>query len=539
MSYLHPTATASQRGMVKVAGGGETAESTANKGVNNGYASLNGSGAVEQLPANAELASIAGLTSAADRVAYFTGSGTASLATFTATARSILDDASVADVRDTIELGTSDSPTFTGLTLSAALAMGNAKITGLGTPTNGTDAATKSYVDSAVSGLTLKDPARAATTEALPASTYNNGSSGVGATLTGDSNGALSAQDGITLSQNNRLLVKDQSSEAENGLYELTQVGDGSNPFILTRVIGFDDADSIVPGSFVFIEAGTVNGDTGWVMSQNGSITVGTTDVTFTQFSSAAAVIGGDGINKSGNTLSVDLATNPGLQFTSNKLDLHLQSNKGLAKDATGLEVVVGNGISVGASGVEVDLALNPGLEFNSGALRAKVQGAIDVDANGLLVVFAPNEGVQDIGNGIGLKLDGSTLAISSSGVKVDTDGITSTEVDLTGDFLFTGDLGSGGRVKQVVAPKTSNYTATDNDHIIPMDPTSGNLTLTLPAASGRLGREFIIKHAGGSSNTVTVDGNASETIDGQATQVINTGGSITIICDGNNWFII
>ena len=268
MSYLHPTATDSQRGMVKVAGGGETAESTANKGANNGYASLNGSGAVEQLPANAELASIAGLTSAADRVAYFTGSGTAALATFTATARSILDDASVIDVRDTIELGQLDSPTFTGLTLSAALAMGNAKITNLGVPTNGTDAATKSYVDSVVSGLTLKDPARAATTGALPAATYNNGTSGVGATLTGDSNGALSAQDGITLSANNRLLVKNQSSAAHNGLYELTQVGDVSNPFILTRVTGFNDAASIVPGSFVFIEEGTTNGDTGWVCLQ-------------------------------------------------------------------------------------------------------------------------------------------------------------------------------------------------------------------------------------------------------------------------------
>jgi len=103
---------------------------------------------------------------------------------------------------------------------------------------------------------------------------------------------------------------------------------------------------------------------------------------------------------------------------TQAKLDLSSMGGDGLSVSG-----------SAGSQSLVVDLASNPGLEFSGGQLKAKVQGALVLDSNGIAVTLAPNEGVQDIGNGVGLKLDGSSLAIGSSGVKVAADGITSAEI--------------------------------------------------------------------------------------------------------------
>lgn len=121
-----------------------------------------------------------------------------------------------------------------------------------------------------------KPPARAATTAALPANTYANGTAGVGATLTGNSNGALSAQDGVALAAGDRLLVKTESAPANNGIYAVTQVGDGSHPYILTRTTDCDEAPDLL-GATVVIEEGTVNADTVWLGTADATITVGTT----------------------------------------------------------------------------------------------------------------------------------------------------------------------------------------------------------------------------------------------------------------------
>jgi len=94
--------------------------------------------------------------------------------------------------------------------------------------------------DSIINGMDRKDSVRGATTAALPASTYNNGTAGVGATLTADVNGAFPVIDGLTYALNEEILVKDQVAGLQNGPYVLTQLGDGSNPWILTRR---EDAD--------------------------------------------------------------------------------------------------------------------------------------------------------------------------------------------------------------------------------------------------------------------------------------------------------
>lgn len=194
---------------------------------------------------------------------------------------------------------TGDGSGLTGLNASA-LASGtvpNARI-------DSSYWATKSYVDTAVQGLTPKPTARAATTAALPACTYANGTSGVGATLTGNANGALTV-DSYAVAAGDRVLVKNQASGLQNGLYDVTQAGDGSHPFILTRNADMDTAAEF-QGAFVVVEdAGTANANSLWVCTNSADPTVGTTAVVFAQLNGATQLSAGTGVTISGNTVSI------------------------------------------------------------------------------------------------------------------------------------------------------------------------------------------------------------------------------------------
>ena len=127
----------------------------------------------------------------------------------------------------------------------------------MATPTADAHATTKAYVDSLVSGLHWKDAARVATTASLSV-TYNNGSSGVGATLTATGNGAISI-DGVGLASGDRVLVKDQSAaKEENGLYQVSTVGDDSTAFVLTRTTDADTPAKLASLA-IFVLEGTSN----------------------------------------------------------------------------------------------------------------------------------------------------------------------------------------------------------------------------------------------------------------------------------------
>jgi hypothetical protein len=172
----------------------------------------------------------------------------------------------------------------------------NARITSLGTPTQGTDAATKDYVDAARSGLDVKQSVRAATTGPV---TLSN----------------TQTIDGVALVVGDRVLVKDQATASDNGVYV---VANGA----WTRATDFDEPFEVTAGVFFFIEEGTVNADNGFVITSNDPLVVGTDPLTFTQFSGAGQITAGDALSKTGNRLDVVVSATGGIEISGDALQL-------------------------------------------------------------------------------------------------------------------------------------------------------------------------------------------------------------------------
>ena len=217
----------------------------------------------------------------------------------------------------------------------------SARITSLATPTQTTDAATKAYVDAQLQGLDVKNSVRVATTaNGTLASAFANNST----------------VDGITLATGDRILLKDQSTGSQNGIYTVNSSG------APTRATDFDADSEVTGGTFFFVEEGTVNADNGFVMTNNGTVTVGSTALVFTQFSGAGQVTAGSALTKSGNTLNV-------------------------AVDDSSIEVS-SDALRVKASGI------TNAMLAGSIDLTAKVTGALPIGNGGIGITSAPKGSV-------------------------------------------------------------------------------------------------------------------------------------------------
>lgn len=225
---------------------------------------------------------------------------------------------------------TGATPQFAGASLTANLAMGSNRVTGLADPTDPQDAATKAYVDARAAGLDPKESARAATTGPI--------------TLSG-----VQTIDGVALSVGDRVLVKDQANSAQNGVYV---VASGA----WARAADMNEPAELTAGLFFFVESGTLHANSGWVKSSDSVGVVGTDPITFVQFSGAGQIIAGEGLSKTGNQLDVNVAATGGIEVVSDALQLKSSlAGNGLSY-ASGVLTVGGttNRITVGATSVDI-----------------------------------------------------------------------------------------------------------------------------------------------------------------------------------------
>lgn len=256
-------------------------------------------------------------------------------------------------------LGASDIPTLTAAKISdfdttvqanrldemaaptGAVDFNSQKITGLATPTADSDGASKGYVDSVAQGLDVKDSVKVATTASI--------------TLSG-----LQSIDGVTVSADDRVLVKDQSTGSENGLY-LAKSGSWARADDLAA--GVDAA-----GVFVFIESGSTQADQGFVCtSDSGSAVVGTNSLAFTQFSGSGSFTAGDGLDLTGTTFSADIKANSGVVISGGEIALDLDASSitgslGIADGGT-------NATSASAARTNLGLAIGSDIQSHSGIL--------------------------------------------------------------------------------------------------------------------------------------------------------------------------
>jgi len=297
----------------------------------------------------------------------------------------------------------------TSLTLNAGTAAGSAninvvlvpsgngtvdvsskRITSVAAPTQDSDAANKAYVDSVAQGLNIKASVRVATYAALPSYTYNNGTAGVGATITANAFGAL-VVDGQTISTiGTRVLVKNETAgnAPYNGIYTLTTAGGVADYFVLTRSLDMNVAIEF-DGAFTFVSVGTENADTGWV--QTGEIvTVGTTPVVWTQFSGAgqytANTSAGLALNGTVFSAKVDGNTNPTTAFDGNG-NIYVPAGAAFTTPNIGA-----------ATGTSIDLSGNVlAANINSNAMITTAN--LEVSANILTNNITANASANIVGN--------------------------------------------------------------------------------------------------------------------------------------------
>jgi hypothetical protein len=256
-------------------------------------------------------------------------------------------------------------------------------------PSNATDIVNKEYADSISSGLNYHQPVNYASTAALPTYTYNNGASGVGATITAVANGALSLGGGSP-SATQRVLVKDEigGNAAYNGVYTVTQAGTSLLPFILTRATDYDTSGSgtneIDQGDYVLVISGTL-ASTAWVQQTPLPIVVGTTALTFLQFNAPITYYAGTGLNLSpATTFNITNVGTAGTYGSASAVPVLVTNAQGQVTSVTNTNIAIaGSAVSgnIAGSAGSVANALTLGTYLTGTSYNGSAAVTATVDA--------------------------------------------------------------------------------------------------------------------------------------------------------------
>lgn len=284
---------------------------------------------------------------------------------------------------------------------TGSLAMNSQKITGLLDPTSAQDAATKNYVDNAVVGIDWKPSVLLASTTNISLTT-----SSTPLTL-----------DGTSVAAGNRILIKDQTDQTTNGIYVVSY---SAPNYSYARSADASDSTEVTGGLAVFVEGGSTQADTGWVLSApNGSATIGTDNLVFTQFTGLGTVTAGSGLTKTGNTLNVGSST--GITVNADSIGVNYSAlwiGSSNVQSATGTQALTG-------------------ISSITGATTLSLSSAADSGTTGYALTIAGGNNTNTIGNGGAVTITGGNATHATS---VDTNGGA---VTIAGGTSVAGTAGS------------------------------------------------------------------------------------------------
>jgi hypothetical protein len=245
-------------------------------------------------------------------------------------------------------------------------------------PSSSTDIVNKSYADSIAAGVNFHAACQYATTAALPANTYNNGTGGVGATLTAVAVGTLTI-DSYTLvigDVGKRLLIKNEATQANNGAYVLTQAGTAVLPYILTRATDYDSSGSgtneVDQGDLILVINGTTNANTSWVQQTPLPITIGTTAIVFIQFAAIQTYSAGTGLTLTTNQFSITNVGTAGTYGAAATVPVITTNAQGQVSSVTNTAIAISGGavsgnIAGSAGSVANALTAGTGITLSAG----------------------------------------------------------------------------------------------------------------------------------------------------------------------------
>ena len=299
------------------------------------------------------------------------------------------------------------------------------RITNVATPTSSTDATNKGYVDALVQGIDVHASVRATTTANITLS-------------------APQTIDGVAVIAGNRVLVKDQTTQSQNGVYI-------ANASAWVRATDFDSSANVSANAFFFVEEGTLYADTGWTLTNNGTPAIGTDTLTFTQFSGAGSIEAGDGLTKTGSTINV-VGTSNRISVAGDSIDI---SSSYVGQSTITTVGTIATGTWSGSFGAVSGANL-------TGLTAGNLSGTIPSGVLGASTVYIGTTGVALNRASAGLTIAGLTLTTPNIGVA------TATSVNkLTITAPGTGSTLTIVDGKTLTVSNTLTFTGTDDSSVV------------------------------------------------------------------------